>query len=470
MSSLISGHETATIEHPPGPRGHWLFGTMRAIREDSLGTMLRWRKKYGDVVRVRFFLHYHGHFLFHPDDVQHVLQDNNRNYTKIPAPGNLLLRPLVGNGLLTSDGDFWLRQRRLAQPAFHRQRIAAFATTMTDAAAKMIDRWREPAAARQALDVAEEMTRLTLEIAGKTLFSVDLTREAEVVGDAFTMASAELMRYMAIPFGPYLVNLSWWPGARRLRQNVAVLNEVVHEIIGERRQQRHNGRGVGDDLLDMLMDARDEETGAGMSDEQLRDEVMTLMLAGHETTSLALSWTLYLLSEHPAVRRKLEEEVDEVLGGRTPAMEDLPELTYTTMVLEESMRLYPPAYAISRWCVEADEVGGYRLPAGSSITMSPYVTHRHPDFWEQPERFDPERFRPERHAERPRFAYMPFGGGPRQCIGNRFAMTEATLILAMVTQHYRLDLVPGHPVEMDPLITLRPRHGLQMTVAAREQK
>ena len=467
MSSFVFSNDTATLKHPPGPQGSWLTGMMGAFREDSLGAMMDLSREYGDAVRFRFFLHYHGYLFSHPDHVQHILQTNNRNYTKLPAPGNALLQPLVGHGLLTSDGDFWLRQRRLAQPAFHRRRIASFAATMTDAAGEMLARWRGPAAAGQALDVVEEMTRLTLEIAGKTLFSVDLTREADTVGDAFTAASTELMNFFRIPFGPYLVNLSWWPGARAMRRHVAALDEVVEGVIEERRRQREAGRGASDDLLDMLMDARDEETGEGMSDEQLRDEVMTLMLAGHETTSLALSWTLYLLSEHPVVRRRLEAEVDEVLGGRTPETEDKADLTYTTMVLEESMRIYPPAYAMSRYCVEADRVGGYDVPAGSAVTLSPYVTHRHPDFWEDPERFDPERFRPERQAERPRFAYMPFGGGPRQCIGNRFAMTEATLILAMLTQRYRLDLVPGHPVETEPLITLRPRHGLRMRIIER---
>ena len=467
MSSFVFNRQMATLNHPPGPDSPWLTGMLGDFREDSLGTMLRMTREYGDAVRFRFFLNYHGYLFSHPDHIQHILQSNNRNYRKLPAPGNALLKPLVGHGLLTSDGDFWLRQRRLVQPAFHRRRIASFATTMTEAAAAMLERWHKPAVAGETLDVVEEMTRLTLEIAGKTLFSVDLTREAETVGDAFTAASTELMNYFRIPFGAYLANLSWWPGAHRLRRHVATLDEVVEGIIEERRQQRRAGRGASDDLLDMLMDARDEETGEGMTDEQIRDEVMTLMLAGHETTSLALSWTFYLLSEHPAVRRRLEEEIDDVLAGRTPKMEDISDLTYTTMVLEESMRLYPPAYAISRWCVEADKVGGYDVPAESAITLSPYVTHRHPDFWEEPERFDPERFRPERQAERPRFAYMPFGGGPRQCIGNRFAMTEATLVLAMVAQRYRLTLVPGHPVEMEPLITLRPRHGLRMTIAGR---
>jgi cytochrome P450 len=217
----------------------------------------------------------------------------------------------------------------------------------------------------------------------------------------------------------------------------------------------------------MLMEARDEETGEVMDDKQLRDEVMTLLLAGHETTSTALSWTLYLLSKHAEVRERLEAEVDAVLGDRTPSMEDLPDLPYANRVLQESMRLYPPAWGLARWCHEADEVGGYYLPPNSSVTLSPFLTHRHPDFWPEPERFDPERFAPEQEKGRPRFAYIPFGGGPRLCIGNQFAMTEAMIILVTIVQRYRLELMPGHEVGIDAQITIRPKGGLPMLVYAR---
>jgi cytochrome P450 len=215
------------------------------------------------------------------------------------------------------------------------------------------------------------------------------------------------------------------------------------------------------------MEARDEETGEGMNDQQLRDEVMTIMLAGHETTAVTLSWTFYLLSQHPDVRTKLEREMADVLNGRTPTMADIPDLTYATKVVEESMRLYPPAYAIARFGHEPDVIGGYGVPANSVLTLSPYITHHHPDFWEQPDKFDPERFTPERVAERPRYAYLPFGGGPRQCIGNSFAMTEAILLLTTIAQQYRPELKPGHQVELDPLITLRPKGGLPMILRKR---
>ncbi|MDX1663615.1 MAG: cytochrome P450 [Candidatus Promineifilaceae bacterium] len=456
------------INHPPGPKGHWLRGTMREFQGDELlDTLRRYAREYGDAIRYRYFLNFHGYLFSHPEHVEHILLTNNRNYTKMPSPGNAVLKPLVGNGLLTSDGDFWLRQRRLAQPAFHRRRIAGFADTMIAATDAMLEEWMRAADAGRALDVSEEMMRLTLEIAGKTLFSRDLTRDAETVGEAFTEASRQIVDFTTTPFGIYLLKIPFVPSVRRMNRHIGLLDDVVHSLIDERRALRMHGEGADEDLLDMLIDARDEETGEGMSDKQVRDEVMTIMLAGHETTALALSWTFYLLSQHPEVRRRLEAEVDERLDSRTPTFADIPELPYTTMVIEESMRIYPPAYFISRWCNDADVVGGYDVPAGSVISISPFMTHRHPDYWPDAERFDPERFTPEQQAQRPRFAYIPFGGGPRQCIGNRFAMTEAILILAMVSQRFRLELVSGHPVEPEPLITLRPKYGVLMQLERR---
>lgn len=468
MSSLVFGAHNSTVRRPPGPTGNWPVGVMPQFRADALGALVRWRQQYGDALRFRFFLHFYGYAFTHPDHVEHILVDNNRNYRKEPAPGNEILRPLVGNGLLTSDGDFWLRQRRLAQPAFHRRRIGGFASTMTGAAAQMLERWAAFGDRGEPWDLSEEMMRLTLEIAGRTLFSVDLTGEAETIGDAFVAASQKLIDYSTIPYGSLLLRLPWMPGVAGVKQNVAALDQVVNGLIAERRARRRRGEGEHVDLLDMLMDARDEETGTGMTDAQLRDEVMTIMLAGHETTALALSWTFYLLAQHPEVRERLEVEVDAVLGGRVPDMDDTTALVYTTQVIEESMRLYPPAYILSRYTVEDDVVGGYDLPAGSILTLSPYVTHRHPDFWPEPERFDPDRFTPEQVASRPRFAYFPFGGGPRQCIGNRFALTEAILILAMVTQRYRLELERGHPIALEPLITLRPKHGIKVRLYRRQ--
>ncbi|HEX6385234.1 MAG TPA: cytochrome P450 [Anaerolineae bacterium] len=462
MSSVAVNNQKQVHRRPPGPFGHWFWGTVREFQQSSLDTMVNLTREYGDAVRFRFFLHFYGYLFCHPEHNKHILQDNNRNYTKMPHPSFMLLRPVLGNGLLTSDGEFWRQQRRLAQPAFHRRRIAEFGTIMTDVTQVMLEKWQAPAESGRPFDVAEEMMRLTLEIVGRALFSIDITREAERVGTAFTAVNTKLAELSVKPFSPYLIKIPWLPDSRYLNRNIAVLNEVVDSVISQRRGQRD---GAEDDLLGLLMAARDEETGLGMDDQQLRDEVMTIMLAGHETTAVALSWTFYLLSQHPDVRQKLEAELAEVLGGRVPTVADMPDLTYTTMVIEESMRLYPPAYAISRWCNEADEVGGYIVPANSALTLSPYLTHRHPDFWEEPDKFDPQRFTPVRQAERPRYAYLPFGGGPRQCIGNNFAMTEATLLLATIAQRYRLELLPGQRVEMEPLITLRPRGGLPMMLS-----
>lgn len=457
MSQAISNLSHRT---PPGPRGDWLLGSAHDFQQDLLGTMLRMQREHGDVVRYRFALWY-GYLVNHPDGVKRILQDNNRNYNKDTFSFNLL-RPMLGNGLLTSEGDVWLRQRRLAQPAFHRQRIAAFGTIMTEAALAMLERWQIAAACGEPLDASKEMMRLTLRIAGLTLFSLDISGEADVVGRAFTEASEYVAHASLDPLALLLTGFPM-PAQLRFRAALRALDKVVQGIITERRRQN---RDTGD-LLSMYLLARDEETGEGMNDRQLRDEVMTLLLAGHETTANTLAWTWYLLSGHPVIEQKLHAELAAVLGGRVPTVPDLPNLPYTRMVIEESMRLYPPAYGISRKAIAADEIGGYRIPANSVIFVSPYVMHRHPKFWENPDVFDPERFTPERSADRPPFAYFPFGGGPRLCIGNQFALIEAQLLLATVAQRYALRLVPGQPVAPEPLITLRPRNGLPMTLHPR---
>lgn len=462
MSSIAT--HAPTLPYPPGPHGHPIFGTVREFQKDSLGTIVRLQREYGDAVRLRFFLHYYGYVFFHPDHLKHILQDNNRNYTKMPSPTFQVMQPLVGYGLLTSDGDFWKRQRRLAQPAFHRRQIAGFGQTMVAATQQMLDRWHAAAQQGQSLDVSAEMTRLTLEIAGKTLFSMDLTGQANTVGAAFTEVNHIITGLTTQPFSPFTVRMPFWPSTRRMNAGIRQLDNVVNQIIASRRAANED-KG---DLLSMLMLARDEDTGEGMNDKQLRDEVMTLLLAGHETTAVALSWALYLLAQHPEAARRLEAEVDHVLAGARPVtIDDLPQLPYTRMVIDETLRLYPPAYAIARWAQQEDEVGGYRVAAQSAVTLFPYVTHRHPALWPDPHRFDPQRFTPEQAADRPRFAYLPFGGGPRQCIGNIFALTEAQLILASLAQRYRWQLATDQTVEIEPLITLRPKNGLPMRLYAR---
>lgn len=453
------------VEHSRGKRiphapGNWLVGNLGEFRRNPLDFLVGIAGQYGDIVRFRV-MYYSGILLNHPDYIKHVLQDNNRNYNKKNFDYEML-KPVLGEGLLTSDGDFWLRQRRLMQPAFHRKRIAGFGALMVEATGQMLERWEHHA--RQdgdtPLDVAEEMMRLTLHIVGQALFSQDISQEADTVGESFTYVNQALVDRIRRPFAP---PLSWpTPGNRRFHYQVARLNQVVDEIItGRQVALRHNGQ-EGEDLLAMLLMARDEDTGEGMSVSQLRDEVMTLLLAGHETTANALSWTWYLLSQHPHVRQRLEAELSQALGGRMPQVEDLPSLPFTRQVIQEALRLYPPAWIISRRTIQADEIGGYPIPANSLVDMSAYVTHRHPRYWPNPEVFDPDRFAPGRAEELPPFAYFPFGGGPRLCIGRDFALLEAQLILASVAQRFRLELLPGHPVEPEPLITLRPMYGLKM--------
>ncbi len=461
MKTTATGGSNRNIA--PGPRGHPLLGVLPDFRRDPLGLCLNTARQYGDVVRLRFAWN-NIYFFNHPDHTQHVLQENNRNY-KRPTVSNDLFKLASGENLFTSDGDYWLRQRRLMQPAFHRQRIAAFGTLMTETTLAMLDRWRAVPSG-QPLDIEQEMMRLTLSIVGQALFSVDLSDDASAFGQAFT-TSAEYLTYR---MSTLLVAPLFIPTRRNraFQQAVQTVNQLVDKMIQERRTPHllpppaGGEQEAGGDLLSMLMKARDEETGAGMTDEQLRHEVFAMIFAGHETTANTLTWTFYLLAEHPPIERKLHAELAEVLGGRVPTVQDLPSLRYTRMVIEEALRLYPPAWSLWREAIGDDEVGGYRIPARSSITLMPYVMHRDPRFWENPAQFEPERFTPERAAERPTFAYLPFGGGPRKCIGNTFALTEAQLVLATIAQRYRLRLVPGHPVEPVALIVLRTRYGLPM--------
>ncbi|MBW4607919.1 MAG: cytochrome P450 [Hassallia sp. WJT32-NPBG1] len=438
----------------PGPKGNILLGSIPDFVHDPIGTLLKTREQFGDVIELRFGWK-PTYVVCHPDGVKQVLQDNQQNYCKGEDYQKMAF---LGQGLVTSDGELWRRQRHVMQPAFHRQRVISFAKTMTDATAEMLQEWQLKFLQGEPLNVAAEMVRLTLRIACQTLFSTDVRDKTDAVGQAIiTAADYEKQRVYK------LINiLQWLPTPQNLRYKQAVrfLDEVVLGIVEERRRL---GEDKGD-LLSMLLEALDEETGKRISDQQVRDEMVTLFFAGHDTPANALSWTWYLLSKYPEVERKLHAEVVEVLGGRTPTFEDLPNLKYTTMVIEEAMRLYPPAWLISRTAIANDEIGGYHIPAGSIIQLAPYVTHRHPDFWENPEGFNPERFSPERSANRPRYAYFPFSGGQRGCIGAAFGIMEVKLIVAMVVQAYRLHLVSSHPVELAPSITLRPKHGLLMTL------
>jgi cytochrome P450 len=440
----------------PGPRTFWPGANVFYFRREPLKFLTRISREYGDVVRFkvgpqRVFL------LNHPDHVRDVLVTHHERFHK----GRALKRAkrLLGESLLTSEGEFHRRQRRLALPAFHRQRINSYGSVMVEYAERVGARWREG----ETLDVSSEMMRLTLAVVGKTLFDADVESDADEVGAALTEVM-ELFDFLMLPFAELLEKLPL-PPQRRFMRARAALDSVVYRIIEERR------RSGGDrgDLLSMLLLAVDEEGDrTGMTNEQLRDETMTLFLAGHETTANALTWTWHLLAQNPEAERRLHEELDTVLeGGRAPTAEDFAALRYTEMVVAESMRLYPPAWAIGRLAIEEHEVAGYRIPRGSLVLVCQYVMHRDPRFFPDPERFDPDRWTAEARAARPQFSYFPFGGGPRRCIGEGFAWTEAVLMLATLARRWRLRPAPGAKVEAHPRITLRPKGAVPMIVERR---
>jgi cytochrome P450 len=444
----------AAAVRPSGPKGQLFWGHLADYKRDTLGFVTRCAREYGDVVPIRL-----GHkpvlLLNHPDQIEYVLVTNNRNFSKDFSLR--LYRPIIGNGLLTSEGDFWLRQRRLVQPVFSRQRIAAYSGIMVASTERMLARWRDG----QTFDLHQQMMHLTLEIAAKTLFDTEVTAEAYEVSTALELALRSIdARFGALFWVPDWVPI---PNNMRLHRAVGRLDAILYAIINARRQ---SGEDRGD-LLSLLLHARDEDDGSRMTDKQLRDEAMTLFLAGHETTALALSWTWYLLGQHPAVVRKLEEELRTMLGGRPPTFADLQQLRYTERVILESLRLYPPAYAIAREARDDCEIGGYPVPAGTTLFLFQWVVQRDPRFYENAEQFDPDRWADGLAQRLPKYAYFPFGGGPRQCIGNTFALMEAVLVLATMAQKFRITLVPDHNVRIWPAITLRPRNGIQVLVNQR---
>jgi cytochrome P450 len=414
-------------------------------------------RTYGDIVRFRL-----GprviHLLNHPDHAEHVLQKNYRNYDK-QTRSAAMIGAVSGDSLLVSNGEAWQRQRGALQPAFHRESIAGFANAMITATAAMLDRWRNRTTPAKPLDIASEMMRLTYTVVGRTLFSTDVGPDA----DAIERAMQVILPHTFERLGRVFNWPDWVPTAQNRRFLVAqrAVDEVVYRIIQQHRAAQSNGE-PDRDLLSMLLRVRDEETGLALTDQQLRDHTITLLLAGHETTANALTWTFYLLSKHPEAAQQLQEEVDTVLGGTKPTLEVLPRLTFTSLVLKEALRLYPPIWISERRVIAEDTVGGFRLPADSAVVIAAYALHRHPGFWKSPDDFNPVRF-----AKPAPRAYIPFGIGPRHCIGHEFAMMEAQLILAMVTQAFHLRLVPHHPVEPLPGITLRARQGVLMTVHQR---
>ena len=443
----------------PGPKGNFLLGSLLDIQRDSLGFYLDCWRQYGDVARFRLVGHTAWHLVSHPDDIDYVLRANGQNYRKMVT--NNTLRRVVGEGLLMSEGETWLRQRRLMTPAFHGRLLGNLSPIMVNAAKSLAhDEWRAYAQSGQPFDVGAEMTRLTLQIMLQTLFSTHLGAQADMLQSALNVVR-EYIDYkyahvLSLPLSvPTRLN-------RRFLEACETLDSIIYSIIAGRHR---NGLDMGD-LLSTFLLTRGEE-GAGMSDRQVRDEILTLIVAGHETTATALTWTWYLLTQHPECERQLQAELAQVLAWRAPTVGDLPRLPYTKMVIDEAMRLYPPAWAIGRIAKGEDEIRGYHIPANSYVLILPYVTHRRADLWDEPEKFDPQRFAPERVARVPRFAHLPFGGGPRQCIGNNFAMLEAQLLLATLAQHFQFELVSGAQVEPEPSVTLRPRSQVMVRLHAR---
>ena len=430
---------------PKGPKVPWPFGVSPMNRSNPLGLLEGWAREYGDIFRWRT-LHFFVVFVNHPDLVEKVLVSESRNYMK--GRGLQANRELFGNGLLTSEGDSWLRQRRLMQPAFHRERIAAYADTMIEQGRRLAESWR----GGETRDVHADLMRATLEIAATTLFgtSVSDSDAAQISGALNTLMSLNSSPRRLFPLLRALPTRANRSYTRAVRQ----LDKVVYALIARRRAEL----GENDtDLLSMLLTARDED-GSRMTDLQLRDESVTLLLAGHETTALALSWTLYLLAQNPDVADQLAAEMDAVLAGRAPTLDDVPRLVFTAKILKESMRLYPPAWGVVRMCPAACSLGGYRIPKRASVILSQWVMHRDPRYFPEPTRFHPARWTDSFERDLPRFAYFPFGGGPRLCIGAAFATMEATLVLAILAQRFRFYVDPTCEVVPQPSITLRPKN------------
>jgi cytochrome P450 len=456
------------VQRAPGPRGSFLVGSLRDFRGHRLiDTMEQARAKHGDVVKFRV-----GprtvHIVSHPGLAERVLVKEKETYLKIQegTDRKMGLGLVLGEGLLTNrDHDSWFIRRRMLQPVFHRRRVATMVGEMVAAGSKMLSRWEELYAPEDVFDVHEEMMRVTLDVINRTMFGADVTGDAGRVGKAMTI----LTRYAFAQAGDPFSVPPWVPTRRNreFRRALGTIDSVVLGLIRARQAARDSGEPPRGDLLDMLLDAEDAETGERMTDQEVLDEVKTVFAAGHETTANALTWTWLLLSEYPEAGEKLRAELDGALGGRPPTLDDVPGLRYTRQVFEEAMRLYPPVPALVRRVARPASLGGYEIPAASRILISIYNVHRHPAFWEEPTRFEPERFWPERRASRHDLSYIPFGAGQHKCVGNNLALMEGPLLLAMIAQRYELDLVRARSVEREVAVTMRPREGLYMRLRPR---
>ncbi|WP_455354107.1 cytochrome P450 [Streptomyces sp. SYSU K217416] len=448
---------TVAGRRPPGPPGLPLLGSALDFRRDPLQTFIRAWRDYGDLVQFRGPVPVV--LVTHPDHLKHILVDNFDNYPH-PDDFNRKVGVSVGQGLVTTEGEVWRAQRRTVAPTFRREPLERFADVMVDSADRMLQRWEREARYGEVIDARTEMQSLTLEILARCLFRADWSSDARALGSAVAVQLEHInSKLIAVADIPERVPT---PRNRRFRAARRLLDDTVYRLIAERRGMP--AEAEAEDLLSMLMRTPDPETGRMMTDEQLRDQVMTLFIAGHETVAATLSWICHLLSTRPAETERARAEVLSVLGDRPPTMEDLPQLKYLKLFIQEALRLYPPLWQVARMPRQDDVLGGYHIPAGSFLLLSTYITHRNPEFWDNPEGFDPERFTRERSAGRPRYAYVPYVGGPRNCVGLAFANMELTIVVASILQRFHLDMVPGHPVVMQPDISLRAKHGIRMTL------
>jgi cytochrome P450 len=440
---------------PPSPPADPIIGHFRYILSDVVGLLFNCAEM-GGIVLVRAG-NKPGYVVTDPELVRYVLQDNVKNYEKHSRAWRRL-RHTLGNGLLfNAGGESWRRQRRIAAPAFHRPRIERFAEIMATSTEDLVTEWRAVAARDGTVDVDDAMVKLTMRIVTRAMFTTDISEDINAIRDSISA----VIQYNRPRF-PYFTAFRerFFGYEKSFEKALAKLHEVVDRIIAQRRQSREEHH----DLLAMLMESRDEVTGEAMSDTELRDEALSIFLAGHETTANALTWSWYCLSKNPAVRRALRQEAVEVLGGRSPRLADIARLDLARRVFAETMRLYPPVWMMQRTAMEDDTIGGFHVPKGAMVTVCPYVTHRLREYWPNPEGYDPDRFLPDAEALRPKYAYFPFSAGPRVCIGNAFALIEGQIALAMLSQHFDLDLPPNVNVAPEFLITLRPKGGMKMRI------
>lgn len=444
---------------PPGPGGHPIFSSLQEFSADPIAYASKYAPQYDGLIQIGSWP-YRTYLLTDLEGIKHVLQGNQRNYHK--SRGYKEMRPMLGNGLVTSEGDFWMKQRRLMQPAFHKKAIAGFGQVMSSAASRLLDRLDEQCKTESEINISHEMGRTTMEIVAESILGSDIEGDLYALSDDLELANRDANRRILTPFTLPM----WWPTPhnRKVKSALAGIDRVINQIIQQRRSTfdpDHIPEKA--DLLHMLLAARDDEN-QGMSDKQLRDEIATTFIAGHETTATAMAWTLYLLARNPSVLEKLQNEVDEL--GKDPGLEDLPRLQYTQWVAAEGLRYYPPAWIIGRMAVEEDEILGYRIPQNTNILIPTIYLHHKAEYWDNPEEFRPERHGEKKTKDLPKYAYFPFGGGPRFCIGINFAMMEMHLLLPTIIRHFDLQ-ASGQELKMDPLITLHPKSGIKLNMQPR---